>query len=88
MPLYDKIETIAREIYGADGVDYTKQAKDSLDGFIKLGADKMPVCMAKRSTVFPIIRNFSADRTASELRFRLPLFLTAQASWFAKRVRL
>lgn len=47
MPLYDKIETIAREIYGADGVDYTKQARDSLDGFIKLGADKMPVCMAK-----------------------------------------
>lgn len=47
MPLYDKIETIACEIYGADGVDYTKQAKDSLDGFIKLGADKMPVCMAK-----------------------------------------
>lgn len=47
MPLYDKIEIIAREIYGADGVDYTKQARDSLDGFIKLGADKMPVCMAK-----------------------------------------
>ncbi|WP_296135156.1 formate--tetrahydrofolate ligase [uncultured Eubacterium sp.] len=47
MPLYDKIETIAREIYGADGVDYTKQVRDSLDGFIKLGADKMPVCMAK-----------------------------------------
>ncbi len=47
MPLYDKIETVAREIYGADGVDYTKQAKASLDEFIKLGADKMPVCMAK-----------------------------------------
>lgn len=47
MPLYDKIETIAREIYGADGVDYTKEARASLDGFIKLGADKMPVCMAK-----------------------------------------
>ena len=47
MPLYDKIETIAREIYGADGVDYTKQARASLDEFIKLGADKMPVCMAK-----------------------------------------
>ena len=47
MPLYDKIETIAREIYGADGVDYTKEAKASLDEFIKLGADKMPVCMAK-----------------------------------------
>ena len=47
MPLYDKIEKIAKEIYGADGVDYTKQAKTALDGFIKLGADKMPVCMAK-----------------------------------------
>lgn len=47
MPLYDKIEIIAREIYGADGVDYTKQARASLDEFIKLGADKMPVCMAK-----------------------------------------
>ena len=47
MPLYDKIETIAREIYGADGVDYTKEARASLDEFIKLGVDKMPVCMAK-----------------------------------------
>lgn len=47
MPLYDKIKTIAREIYGADGVDYTKEARASLDEFIKLGADKMPVCMAK-----------------------------------------
>ncbi|MDD6728383.1 MAG: formate--tetrahydrofolate ligase [Eubacteriales bacterium] len=47
MPLYDKIETIAKEIYGADGVDYTKEAKKSLDEFIKLGADSMPVCMAK-----------------------------------------
>ena len=47
MPLYDKIEKIAKEIYGADGVDYTKQAKTALDGFIKLGADKMPICMAK-----------------------------------------
>lgn len=47
MPLYDKIDTIAKEIYGADGVDYTKEAKAAIDGFIKLGADKMPVCMAK-----------------------------------------
>lgn len=47
MPLYDKIEAIAREIYGADGVDYTKEAKKSIDEFIELGADKMPVCMAK-----------------------------------------
>ncbi len=47
MSVYDKIDTIAREIYGADGVDYTKEAKKSIDEFVKLGADKMPVCMAK-----------------------------------------
>lgn len=47
MPVYEKIETIAKEIYGADGVDYTKEAKASIDEFVKLGADKMPVCMAK-----------------------------------------
>ena len=47
MPVYEKIETIAKEIYGADGVDFTKEAKNAIDGFIKLGADKMPVCMAK-----------------------------------------
>lgn len=47
MPIYEKIETIAKEIYGADGVDYTKEAKKSIDEFIELGADKIPVCMAK-----------------------------------------
>lgn len=45
--IYNKIDIIAKEIYGADGVDYTKEAKEEIDGFIKLGADKMPVCMAK-----------------------------------------
>ncbi len=47
MSVYNKIETIAREIYGANGVDYTKEAKKSIEEFIALGADKMPVCMAK-----------------------------------------
>lgn len=46
-PIYEKIDTIAREIYGADGVEYTKEAKKSIDEFIKLGCDNMPVCMAK-----------------------------------------
>lgn len=47
MPVYDKIKTIAKEIYGADGVEYSKEAKASIEEFIKLGADKMPVCIAK-----------------------------------------
>lgn len=52
MPVYDKVEKIAKEIYGADGVEYTKEAKQAIDGFIKLGADKLPICMAKTQFSF------------------------------------
>ncbi len=51
-PLKDKIETIAREIYGADGVNYSKEADKALQEFTKLGYDKLPVCMAKTQYSF------------------------------------
>ena len=47
MPLEEKIETIAKEIYGADGVTYSTQAKKSLKKLKELGMDNLPVCMAK-----------------------------------------
>ena len=43
----DKIAAVARKIYGADGVEFTSQAKKSLEEIERLGFDKMPVCMAK-----------------------------------------
>ena len=53
-PVYDekksiaeKIETIAREIYGADGVDFTDTAKKQLAEMEALGMTQTPVCMAK-----------------------------------------
>lgn len=53
-PIYDekasideKISTIAKEIYGADGVVYTPKAKKAVAKLEKLGFDKLPVCMAK-----------------------------------------
>ena len=53
-PLYDldltiteKLEKIAKEIYGADGVDYTAKAKKSLAQIEKLGGNNLPVCVAK-----------------------------------------
>jgi formate--tetrahydrofolate ligase len=46
-PIKAKIEAIAREIYGADGVDYTKEAERMIRRYTKLGLDKTPVCMAK-----------------------------------------
>ena len=47
MPLREKIETVAREIYGADGVDYAPAAEKSLDAIEALGYSKLPVCIAK-----------------------------------------
>ncbi|MDD3692321.1 MAG: formate--tetrahydrofolate ligase [Oscillospiraceae bacterium] len=47
MPLFDKINTIAREIYGADGVDYLPPAKRELDRLTELGVGNLPVCIAK-----------------------------------------
>lgn len=47
LPVEDKIERIAREIYGADGVSYSSQALKSLKEVKALGGDGMPVCIAK-----------------------------------------
>jgi formyltetrahydrofolate synthetase len=47
MPIKDKIETIAREIYGADGVDFSPKAAERITEFTQLGYDKFPICMAK-----------------------------------------
>lgn len=47
MSIREKIETIAKEIYGADGVTYTQQAIRSLEEIASLGGDGLPVCMAK-----------------------------------------
>ena len=43
----EKIKAVAKEIYGADGVDFTGPAKKQLAEIEALGLDKMPVCMAK-----------------------------------------
>ena len=43
----EKIEAIAKAIYGADGVDFTAPAKKQLAEIEALGLDKMPICMAK-----------------------------------------
>lgn len=47
MPIKDKIKTIAKEIYGADDVGYTKEALKDLKNIESLGLDNLPVCVAK-----------------------------------------
>ncbi len=58
-PIYDwnstvkqKIETIAKEIYGADGVDFSAKAEQDLKRIEKLGLSKLPICMAKTQKSF------------------------------------
>lgn len=48
----EKIETIAREIYRADGVDYTPEAEAKIEQFTKLGFGDLPLCMAKTHLSF------------------------------------
>jgi len=46
-PIKEKIEILAREVYGADGVDYSPEAESKIALYTKLGYDKTPICMAK-----------------------------------------
>jgi formate--tetrahydrofolate ligase len=45
--LREKIETIAKEVYGADGVEYDLTASRQLNSYEKNGFGRLPVCMAK-----------------------------------------
>jgi formate--tetrahydrofolate ligase len=51
-PIREKIETIAREIYGADGVDFLPPAQKSIDQIESMGYGDTPVCMAKTQYSF------------------------------------
>ncbi len=58
-PLYDwndsvenKVEAIAKNVYGADGVDYQGKANTDLKRIYNLGLDKLPICMAKTQKSF------------------------------------
>lgn len=52
LSLKEKIETIAKEIYGADGVNYSKDADKALKEFEEMGYGSLPVCMAKTQYSF------------------------------------
>lgn len=47
LSIKDKIDMVTREIYGGDGVVYTKSAEKQIAEIEKIGLDKMPICIAK-----------------------------------------
>ena len=52
MSIKEKIETVAREIYRADGVDYTPEAEARIKLFTDMGLSHLPLCMAKTHLSF------------------------------------
>ena len=47
LPIKKKIEIIAKEVYGAAGVEYTTEANTAIRNYTRLGLGKLPICMAK-----------------------------------------
>lgn len=52
LSLKEKVETVARQVYGADGVDFTPAAAKELSRLEALGFSRFPVCMAKTQYSF------------------------------------
>jgi formate--tetrahydrofolate ligase len=74
MPLYDKIRTIAREIYRAKDISADKAVKDQLTSFEQMGYGKAPICIAKTQYSFstnPDSKGAPTDHTVNVREVRL-----------------
>jgi formyltetrahydrofolate synthetase len=69
MGIKEKIETIAREVYGADGVDYSPEAEVQIENYTRLGFDQLPICMAKTHLSISHDQNLKGVPTG----FRIPV---------------
>ena len=73
-PLFEKIETIAREIYRAKNVTADKSVKDQLKSWEEMGYGKLPICIAKTQYSFstnPDAKGAPADHTINVREVRL-----------------
>lgn len=69
LPIKEKIEIICKEIYGADGVDYSPEAEAKIALYTKLGFANLPLCMAKTHLSFSHDANIKGAPTG----FRVPI---------------
>jgi formyltetrahydrofolate synthetase len=69
LSIKEKIEIIAREVYGADGVDYLPEAEERIAEYTRLGFDKLPICMAKTHLSLSADPNLKGVPTG----FRIPV---------------
>lgn len=52
LSIEEKIETLAKEIYRADGVEYSELAKEKIELYKNMGKDNLPICVAKTQSSF------------------------------------
>ncbi len=69
MPLFEKIRTIAKEIYRADDATAPKAVKDQLKAWEEMGFGKLPVCIAKTQYSF----STNADAKGAPTGFEIPV---------------
>jgi methylenetetrahydrofolate dehydrogenase (NADP+) / methenyltetrahydrofolate cyclohydrolase / formyltetrahydrofolate synthetase len=69
LSIKEKIEIVCKEIYGAEGVDYSPEAEEKIALYTKLGFDKLPLCMAKTHLSF----SHDASIKGAPTGFRVPI---------------
>jgi len=69
LSIKEKIEIICKEIYGADGVDYSPEAEAKIELYTKLGFAGLPLCMAKTHLSF----SHDASLKGAPTGFRVPI---------------
>jgi formate--tetrahydrofolate ligase len=69
MPLYEKIRTIAKEIYRANDITADKSVRDQLASFEQMGYGKFPVCIAKTQYSF----STNGDLKGAPRDFTIPI---------------
>ncbi|KAJ1365341.1 C-1-tetrahydrofolate synthase, cytoplasmic [Parelaphostrongylus tenuis] len=69
MPLEEKMATIAREIYGADGIELSDEARKKLNHYVQQGYSNLPVCMAKTQ----LSLSHDPTRKGAPTNFTLPI---------------
>ncbi|KAI8481278.1 C-1-tetrahydrofolate synthase, cytoplasmic [Branchiostoma belcheri] len=69
LPLEEKIETIAKKIYGADGIELSEQAQGAINRYKSQGFNDLPICMAKTH----LSLSHDAERKGAPTGFTLPI---------------
>lgn len=69
MPIKEQVDTIAREIYGAEGADFRPEAETGIERLTRLGFGSLPVCMVKT----PLSLSHDPKLLGAPTGFRLPV---------------